>query len=172
MEVPLGIYPKRSTLKSPKGLPDFRRRSRRRRSRPRLQQGVEPAGRASLPNRRRSSFLRNFAVIFRTFPLFHRRSDLSPEILLSVVRVFEITILDNFTSDSWSSSVQGDISLRTWVGLTLIWDVPPSCPAAQPVLPISHKPRQNQAEGGTAKIKVNPTQVHQEMCYPAQKSNF
>ena len=40
------------------------------------------------------------------------------------------------------------------------------CPAAQPVLPISYQPRQNQAEGGTAKIKANPTQVRQEMCYP------
>ena len=50
--------------------------------------------------------------------------------------------------------------------LTLIWDVPPSCPAAQPVLPISHQPWQNQAEGGTAKIKVNPTEVRQEMSRP------
>ena len=58
------------------------------------------------------------------------------------------------------------ISWQAWVGLTLIWDVPPSCPAAQPVLPISHQPRQNQAEGGTAKIKVNPTQVRQEMGHP------
>ena len=48
----------------------------------------------------------------------------------------------------------------------MIWDVPPSCPGAQPVLPISHQPRQNQAERGTAKIKVNPTQVRQEMCHP------
>ena len=47
----------------------------------------------------------------------------------------------------------------------MIWDVPPSCPAAQPVLPISHQLRQNQAEGGTAKINVNPTKVRQEMCY-------
>ena len=31
----------------------------------------------------------------------------------------------------------------------LIWDVPPSCSAAQPVLPVSHQPSQNQAEGGT-----------------------
>ena len=58
------------------------------------------------------------------------------------------------------------ISCRTWVGLTLIWDVPPSCPAAQPVLPIFHQPRQNQAEGGTDKIKVNPTEVRQEMGHP------
>ena len=49
---------------------------------------------------------------------------------------------------------------------TMVWDVPPSCPAAQPVLPISNQPNQNQAEGGTAKIKVNPTQVRQEMCHP------
>ena len=34
------------------------------------------------------------------------------------------------------------ISWQTSVGLTLIWDVPPSCPAAQPVLPLSHQPRQ------------------------------
>ena len=61
------------------------------------------------------------------------------------------------------SDLQGDLG---WVGLTLIGDVPPSCPGAQPVLPISHQPRQNQAEGGTAKIKVNPTQVRQEMCHP------
>ena len=56
--------------------------------------------------------------------------------------------------------------LQTWVGVTLIWDVPPSCPAAQPALPVSHQPRQNQAEGGTAKIIVNPTQVRQEMGRP------
>ena len=44
----------------------------------------------------------------------------------------------------------------SWVGLTLICDVPPSCPPAQPVLAISHQPKQNLAEGGTAKIKANP----------------
>ena len=42
------------------------------------------------------------------------------------------------------------ISCRTWVGLTLIWDVPPSCPTAQPLLSISYQPKQNQADGGTA----------------------
>ena len=57
------------------------------------------------------------------------------------------------------------ISWRISVGLT-IWDVPPAFPAAQPVLPISHQPRQNQAEGGTAEIKVNPTEVRQEMDLP------
>ena len=62
----------------------------------------------------------------------------------------------------------GPISWQTSVGLTLIWDVPPSYPAPQPVLPISHQPRQNQAEGGTAKIKVTPTQVCQEMGPPVQ----
>ena len=41
----------------------------------------------------------------------------------------------------------------SWVGLTLIFDVPPSCPAAQPVLPISHQPKQNQAEGEQPKSK-------------------
>ena len=38
-------------------------------------------------------------------------------------------------------------------------DVPPSCSSVQQVLPLSHQPRQNQAEGVKAKIKVNPTQV-------------
>ena len=60
---------------------------------------------------------------------------------------------------------------RTWVGMTWICDVPPSCPAAQPVLPISHQPRQNQAKGGTAKINVNPTEVRREMGLPVQKPN-
>ena len=58
------------------------------------------------------------------------------------------------------------ISPQSWVGLTWIYDDTLSCPAAQPLLPTSHQPKQNQAEGGTAKIKVNPTQVHQEMCHP------
>ena len=57
----------------------------------------------------------------------------------------------------------GPISWQTSVGLTLIWDVPPSYPAP---LPISHQPRQNQAEGGTAKIKVTPTQVLPEIGHP------
>ena len=64
------------------------------------------------------------------------------------------------------------ISWQTWTGLTLIWDVPPSCPAAQPVLPISHQPRQSKAEGGTAKIKVNPTQIRQEMGHPVYWKPF
>ena len=58
------------------------------------------------------------------------------------------------------------ISWRTSVGLTWIWDVPPSCPSAQPLLPTSHQPRQNQAEGGTAKIIVNPTQLSEQMPLP------
>ena len=60
------------------------------------------------------------------------------------------------------------ISWQAGVGLTLIWDVPPSCPAAQPVLPISHQPRQNQAKAETAKIKVKPNKVRQEMGHPVQ----
>ena len=46
------------------------------------------------------------------------------------------------------------ISWRTWVGLTLICDVPPSCPAAQPLLPISHQPKQNGAQWNSQ----NPSQ--------------
>jgi len=40
------------------------------------------------------------------------------------------------------------------------------CPTAQPLLPNSHQPKQNRAEGGKAKIKINLTQVRQEMCHP------
>ena len=36
--------------------------------------------------------------------------------------------------------------------------VRPSCLAAQPLLPNSHQPKQNQADCGTIKIQVNPTQ--------------
>ena len=41
----------------------------------------------------------------------------------------------------------------------LLSDVLPSCPAGKPLLPISHQPRQNQADGGTARIKVKSTQL-------------
>ena len=37
-----------------------------------------------------------------------------------------------------------------WVDFDL--GVPPSCPAAQPLLPNSHQPRQNWADSGTLKI--------------------
>ena len=52
--------------------------------------------------------------------------------------------------------------------LTLICYVPPSCPAAQPLKPISYQPKQNQADGGTAKIKVNPTQLSNQMPLPVK----
>ena len=45
----------------------------------------------------------------------------------------------------------------SWVVFTVILEVPPSCPAAQPVLPISHQPKQYKAEGGIDKIKINRT---------------
>ena len=62
-------------------------------------------------------------------------------------------------SDSWVGSV----------GLTLIYVVPLSCPAVQPLLPTSHQPKQNQAEGGTAKVKVNPTQLSEQVDHPVCK---
>ena len=36
--------------------------------------------------------------------------------------------------------------------------VPPSCTAAQPLLPSSHWPRHNWADNGTFKLQFNPTQ--------------
>ena len=43
----------------------------------------------------------------------------------------------------------------SWVGLTEIYDVPLSCPPAQPLQPKAHLPRQNSPDRGIAKIKVN-----------------
>ena len=43
-----------------------------------------------------------------------------------------------------------------WVDLDFC--VLPSCPAAQPLLPNSHQPKQSWADGGTLKIQVNKTQ--------------
>ena len=55
-----------------------------------------------------------------------------------------------------SISTGWPISWWTWVGLTLIWDVPLSCPPAQPLLLNSNQPKQNRADSGTVKIQVNP----------------
>ena len=52
------------------------------------------------------------------------------------------------------------------VGLTLISDVPQ---LAQPILPISYQPKQIQEDGGTAKIKVNPPQLSEQMVQPVVK---
>ena len=51
-----------------------------------------------------------------------------------------------------------------WVDFDL--DVPPSFPAAQPFLPNFYQPMQNWADSGTLKIRVNPTQVDDEMNHP------
>ena len=49
--------------------------------------------------------------------------------------------------------------LADWVGLTLIWDVPRLAGRYCSYL----LPKQ---AGGTSQIKVNPTEVRQEMCHP------
>ena len=43
------------------------------------------------------------------------------------------------------------LGLDSWVDFDP--EVPPYCMAAQPVLPISHQPKLNQAAGGTAKFQ-------------------
>ena len=43
-----------------------------------------------------------------------------------------------------------------WVDFDL--GVPPSCPAAQPLLPNYHQPKQSLANSGTLSIQVNKTQ--------------
>ena len=64
------------------------------------------------------------------------------------------------------SSTGRSIWSDSWVGLTRLCDVPPYCPLAQPVLPISHQPKPNQADGGTAQIKFNPTRLSGQMDHP------
>ena len=61
-------------------------------------------------------------------------------------------------------SIQGEASrLGPGVGLTLIWKFHSSCPAAQPVLPLSHQLEQNQADSGIAELpKSKLTQPRSE----------
>ena len=51
-----------------------------------------------------------------------------------------------------------------WVDFDLV--VASSCPAAQPLLPNSYQPKQNWADIGTTKVKVNPTQVFEQKNRP------
>ena len=37
---------------------------------------------------------------------------------------------------------------------------------AQPVMSILHQPNQNQVDGGTAEMKVNPTQLSERVDHP------
>ena len=60
---------------------------------------------------------------------------------------------------TFARDVQGGPSPGGPGSVDLDLGVPPSCTTTQPVLPTSYQPKQSQAEGGTAKIKVNPTQV-------------
>ena len=53
-----------------------------------------------------------------------------------------------------------------WVDFDL--DAPPICPAAQLTQPYSNLPKQNQADRGMTKIKVNPTQVRDHQSHPIQ----
>ena len=71
-----------------------------------------------------------------------------------------LSFLGNYSNAGWA------ICSDSWVG------VPSSCPAAQPVLPISNRPKQNQAEGGTVKIKANPTQLSEQMALPVRVYTF
>ena len=61
---------------------------------------------------------------------------------------------------------------RTWVGLTLIRKFHTSCPVAKHILPNSHQPEQNWADGGIAKIKVGPSQVGDLLAHPVGGPNL
>ena len=68
-------------------------------------------------------------------------------------------------SNGYISTGRG-IWSQTWVGLTMILAVSPSCNTAMPILPDSYLPQQNMADGGTAKNKVNTNQVRYQMPHP------
>ena len=61
-------------------------------------------------------------------------------------------------------------SLGRVVGLTVVSNILPCCPTAQPLLSIPHRPIQNLAEGntGTAKMRVNPAQISDQKDHPVQ----
>ena len=44
-----------------------------------------------------------------------------------------------------------------------LWCIPKSCPNVLLIQQISHRSKQNLAEGGMAKIEVNPTQLYDQM---------
>ena len=71
----------------------------------------------------------------------------------------------NIKSEILTDCTRCPICSCTWVGLTDL-DVPLFYPFALPVLLHSHQPQQNQADGGTLRIQVNPTQVHEQMRDP------
>ena len=59
----------------------------------------------------------------------------------------------------------------TWVGLTLILAVPPSAWICLGWWEIGRTGWAAGKDGGTSKIKVNPTQVRQQMCHPVQRAS-
>ena len=95
-------------------------------------------------------------VTFITLLISARRRRTESYIALPVCLSLTATAAN--ISIHWPLWIQGGAFTQI-VGLTLIYDVPPSCPSAHPVLPISHQPKQNQAEGGTAYIKSSTTQL-------------
>ena len=87
----------------------------------------------------------------KNFPV--HRAFLSARSEVSIILMSQL-----FTKSSRSYRVRHHVSDLCWVDFDL--DVPISCPAA---LPNSQEPRQNRAESGIPKIKVNPTQPRSEM---------
>ena len=110
-------------------------------------QGVRPSLRRDKLRRRQRH--RHRDVRLRIRPLQHRprHFEWNRRSLPRVVRLGRSSVIKPVINH-WPT--KNDMLYRvthllgTWVGLTLIWYVPPSCPAFQQVLPISHQPRQNQ----------------------------
>ena len=67
----------------------------------------------------------------------------------------------NYVQGARASHVLVDLG---WVDSDLC--IPLSFPAGQPLLPNFYRPTQNQADSGTFKIQVNPTQVNEQMGCP------
>ena len=75
-----------------------------------------------------------------------------------------IYVLAQFLNARYTGPVAHHVSVLSWVDFDSMFHS--SCPTDLPILPISHQPKQNQADSGTAKIKVNPTQARDVIGHP------
>ena len=85
-----------------------------------------------------------------------------------IADITKVTTCDDMGTWPVNNDTRWLIWSQTVVGMTWILSVPPSFPLAQPLPPNFHQPRQNWADSGTAKMKVNPNQVQDLTGHPVQ----
>ena len=84
---------------------------------------------------------------------------------------YRVELNDNQTLHIQKKITHGGPSIwsDSWIRLTLIYDVPLVYPLVQPVLLISHQPRQNLAEFGTTATQVILTLLSEQMNLPVDE---